>query len=133
MRREIEITTNVFEKPYRTYAMYDETSTILKIKWKQLHEGDKKESFYEILMDKKTGVAEIRRTGEITSKLSFDTSKPTKGVVGTPYGNINVDIKTDYINMPSVLAPRFEICYYMSTFEDKDAKNVFSINLLLQK
>lgn len=133
MRKEIEITTSVYEKPFRTMAFYDETDAYLKLKWKQLHEGDSKESFYEIYMDKVIGVATILRTGEIASKLVFDTSGPTKGVLDTPYGKINVDIKTSYINMPSVIAPRFEICYYMSTFEDSDIKNVFSVNLLLQK
>ncbi len=133
MRREIEITTSVYDKPYRTVAMYDETNSQLKIKWKQKGEDEPSESFYEILMDKETGVATIHRTGDISSKLVFDTSKPTKGVLDTPYGNIVVDIKTEYINMPSLIAPKFEICYYMSTFEDSNSKNVFSVNLLLQK
>lgn len=133
MKREIEITTNVFDKPYRTMAMYNESETLLKLKWKQRHEGDNKDSFYEILMDKETGIATILRTGEISSRLTFDTSKPTKGKLQTPYGVIDVDIKTEYINMPNALVPRFEICYYMSTFEDSNSKNVFSVNLLLQK
>ncbi len=127
MRREMEITTGAYDKPLVTQGIYDETPTAITIKWKQLHEGDKEHSFYEIRMDKETGVATVKRTGEYKSELNFDTSKKTIGVIHTPYGDITTDIKTEYINLPSLLAPRFEISYEMGA---DDIKNVFAVKLL---
>lgn len=123
----MEITTGAFDKPLVTKGIYEDSVSSLYIKWKQMHEGDKENSFYEIRMDKQTGVATVCRSGEYTSKLVFDTERKTSGVVTTPYGDITTDIKTEYINMPSVLCPKFEISYEMGA---DDIKNVFSVKLL---
>ncbi len=123
----MEITTGAYDKPLVTKGIYEVSVSSLYIKWKQMHEGDKENSFYEIRMDKQTGVATVCRSGEYTSKLVFDTARKTSGVVTTPYGDITTDIKTEYINMPSVLCPKFEISYEMGA---DDIKNVFSVKLL---
>lgn len=127
MLREMEITTGAYDKPLVTKGIYEDSVSSLYIKWKQLHEGDKEHSFYEIRMDKQTGVATVSRSGEYKSKLVFDTARKTAGVVTTPYGDITTDIKTEYINLPSVLCPKFEISYEMGA---DDIKNVFSVKLL---
>ena len=127
MLREMEITTGAYDKPLVTKGIYEDSVLSLYIKWKQLHEGDKEHSFYEIRMDKQTGVATVCRSGEYKSKLVFDTARKTAGVVTTPYGDITTDIKTEYINLPSVLCPKFEISYEMGA---DDIKNVFSVKLL---
>lgn len=132
MKRKVEITTGVYGKPYVTDCIYDERESGLLIKWMQQHEGDTKKSFYEIAFDKETGVAVITRHGEVDSKLVFDTSRKTQGVVQTPYGAITVDIITDYITVPSVLSPRFEICYDMAQGAGSLIKNTFSLNFHLQ-
>ena len=123
----MEITTGAYDKPLVTKGIYEDSVSSLYIKWKQLHEGDKEHSFYEIRMDKQTGVATVSRSGEYKSKLVFDTARKTAGVVTTPYGDITTDIKTEYINLPSVLCPKFEISYEMGA---DDIKNVFSVKLL---
>ena len=127
MIRELEITTGSYEKPLRTSGIYEDAPGSLIIKWKQIHDGDKEHSFYEIRLDKDTGVAVVKRSGEYTSRLVFDTSKKTEGVVHTPYGDITTDIKTEYINLPSVLCPKFEISYEMGA---DNIKNLFSVKLL---
>lgn len=126
MRREFTIYTDSYDEPFTTTGLYDESKSMLTIKWKQRHEGDKGDSLYEIKMDKDSGVATIKRSGEFKSELVFDTSKPTTGRIVTPYGVMNLDIVTEYINMPSVLSQRFEISYIMGP--DK-VKNVFSLRL----
>ena len=123
----MEINTGAYDKPLVTKGIYEDSVSSLYIKWKQLHEGDKEHSFYEIRMDKQTGVATVCRSGEYKSKLVFDTARKTAGVVTTPYGDITTDIKTEYINLPSVLCPKFEISYEMGA---DDIKNVFSVKLL---
>ena len=124
MIRELEITTGAYEKPLRTSGIYEDTSSSLLIKWKQIHEGDKEHSFYEIKLDKETGVAVVKRTGEYKSELIFDTARKTEGVIHTPYGDIRTDIKTEYITLPSVLSAKFEIAYEMGADE---IKNVFTV------
>ena len=40
MRRTIEITTSAYDEPYITNCMYEDGEAFLKLKWKQMHEGD---------------------------------------------------------------------------------------------
>ena len=127
MIRNMEITTGAYDKPLVTKGIYEDSMSTLLIKWKQLHDGDKQESLYEIKLDKQTGIAVVRRSGEYKSELIFDTAKRTEGTVHTPYGAIKTDIKTEYINLPSVLCPKFEISYEMGA---DDIKNVFSVKFL---
>ena len=123
----MEITTGAYDRPLVTKGIYEDSVSSLYIKWKQIHEGDKEHSFYEIRLDKQTGIAVVSRSGEYKSRLVFDTAKKTEGVVTTPYGDITTDIKTEYINLPSVLCPKFEISYEMGA---DDIKNVFSVKFL---
>ena len=127
MIRNLEITTGSYDKPLVTSGIYDDSPSALLIKWKQIHEGDKDYSFYEIRLDKESGVATVKRSGEYSSKLVFDTAHKTEGVINTPYGAITTDIKTEYINLPSVLCPKFEISYEMGK---DDIKNIFAVKLL---
>ena len=127
MKKTVEITTGAFEKPYRTEAIWSDSASHLKIIWKQKHEGDRAESRYEIGLDKESGICTIRRSGDIRSEMVFDTSKATKGIFTTPYGVMEMNIVTDYINMPSLLAPKFEISYKI---EEHMEKNVFSVRIL---
>ena len=127
MLRDMEITTGAYDRPLVTKGIYEDSVSSLYIKWKQIHEGDKEHSFYEIRLDKQTGIAVVSRSGEYKSRLVFDTAKKTEGVVTTPYGDITTDIKTEYINLPSVLCPKFEISYEMGA---DDIKNVFSVKFL---
>lgn len=133
MKRKVEITTGAYEKPYVTECIYDDSPSRLMIKWVEQREEDTDKSIYEILFDKETGIATITRKGVLNSKLIFDTGKRTVGRVKTPYGEIVVDIITDYIQVPTVLSPKFEICYDMAQGEGSLIKNTFSLNLLLQK
>lgn len=126
MKRSFTINTESYDQPFKTVGIYEDSKSSLLIKWKQRHDGDKADSLYEIKMDKESGVATIKRSGEFRSELIFDTSKPTVGHIYTPFGAIDVEIDTQYINMPSVLSQKFEISYIMGP--DK-VKNVFSVSL----
>ena len=130
MRKTVEIITTAYEKPFVTECMYNDDAKFLKIKWKQKHEGDHKETFYDISMDKETGIATITRKGEIRSILSFNTAERTKAVFMTPYGEITLDIDTHYINMPSVLADKFEIGYDIRHDDGNVEKNVFAVRFV---
>ena len=130
MKKKIEITTSAYEAPFVTECMYEESPAALKIRWKQRHPGDKADSIYEIEMDKHEGIARIRRNGEIKSVLEFNTAQKSKGVFMTPYGEMTVDIVTNYINMPSLLVNRFEIDYEICQEEGKREKNIFCIKLI---
>ncbi|MCQ2515611.1 MAG: DUF1934 domain-containing protein [Saccharofermentans sp.] len=126
MKRSFTIYTDSYDQPFKTIGIFDDSESLLLIKWRQRHEGDKSDSLYEIRMDKTSGVATIKRSGEFRSELIFDTSRSTVGHIYTPFGAIDVEIVTEYINMPSVLSQRFEISYVMGP--DK-IKNIFSLRL----
>ena len=130
MRKTVEIITTAYEKPFVTECMYNDDEKFLKIKWKQKHEGDAKETFYDISMDKSMGIATITRKGEIRSVLSFNTAEMTKAVFVTPYGEITLDIVTHYINMPSVLSDKFEISYDIRHDDGNAEKNVFAVRFI---
>ena len=130
MRRTIEITTSAYDKPYITNCMYEDGEAFLKLKWKQMHEGDHRETVYDLSVDKETGVVTINRTGEIRSILKFDTSKKTMGVFKTPYGEITIAVMTHYINMPSVLTNTFEIGYDICHDDGNNERNTFTVKLV---
>ena len=130
MRRNIEITTSAYDKPYLTSCIYEDNSDVMKIKWKQKHEGDRSETVYDLSMDKSSGVATIKRTGEIRSVLKFDTAGKTMGVFTTPYGEITIAVETHYINMPSVLSEVFEISYDICHDKDQKERNLFSVKFV---
>ncbi|MBR6484607.1 MAG: DUF1934 family protein [Clostridiales bacterium] len=129
MKRDIEIITGAYDEPFRTSAIISDTDRSLIIKWKQRHEGEINDTLYEILMDKKEGIAAIKRSGLIKSDLTFDTAEKTKGFFHTAYGTIEMDIETEYINMPSVLSEKFEISYRLLNGEDIQ-KNIFTVKML---
>ncbi|HAW15848.1 MAG TPA: hypothetical protein DCW41_03990 [Clostridiales bacterium] len=111
MKRNVEIRTGAYEEPYRTMAIWNDGEDILSITWKQRHEGENSDTRYEMKMDKKTGICALKRTGAIKSTMLFDTARETTGIFDTPYGRMEMRIRTEFINLPSVLSPRFEISY----------------------
>ena len=69
MRRDIEIRTSAYDKPYLTSCIFEDNSDVMKIKWKQKHEGDTGETVYDLSMDKASGVATITRWSEAIRAL----------------------------------------------------------------
>lgn len=130
MRRTIEITTSAYDKPYITDCMYEDGETSLKLRWKQRHDGDIRETVYDLSVDKAAGIVTIKRTGEIKSVLKFDTAKKTMGVFRTPYGEITISVVTHYINMPSVLTNTFEIGYDICHDDGNKESNTFTVRLV---
>jgi len=132
MRIQIEINTAAYDKPFKTYAIYKNSDDSLKLTWNETHEGDKKPTEYVVEVDKVKRFATVKRTGGISSAMVFDTATKTKGIFYTPYGNIEMTIKTEYINLPSVMSPVLEIGYRMDDGAGELTENVFSVKLLLQ-
>ena len=109
MKVEVEITTNAYDEPYRTSAVYSNDDSAVRFRWTQLHEGENKPSVYDAEYDRTSGKALIRRSGEVAT------------------------IRTEYINVPSAVSPVFEICYKMKNSGSDLIENTFSIKMLLQK
>ena len=130
MRRNIEITTSAYDKPYITNCLYEDSEAFLKLKCKQIHDGETRETVYDLCVDKASGIATIKRRGEIESILTFDTSQKTKGIFTTPYGRITIDIVTLCINMPSVLTNCFRLEYDICHDDGNRERNIFSVRLI---
>lgn len=133
MKVEVEITTNAYDEPYRTSAVYSNDDSAVRFRWTQLHEGENKPSVYDAEYDRTSGKALIRRSGEVSTTLEFIAGQASFGKVETVYGTIPVDIRTEYINVPSAVSPVFEICYKMKNSGSDLIENTFSIKMLLQK
>lgn len=127
------ITSGALEEPYVTDAVVEDTASRLHIRWLQLHEGEKSKTAYVLDMDKETGCVLVTREGEFGSRLEFDTSRVTTGRMNTPYGRIDLEIRTEYIKMPSSIFPGFEIRYDIAQQGQTQIKNLFSVKFLLQK
>lgn len=136
MKVQIEITTNVYPEPFRTAAMRDEKDGKIFYKWCEQRTPEEKESLYELILDTRSGMAKVKRSGNIKSEMDFKAGEETLGAINTFYGLIPVKIHTEYLNMPSALSEVFEMKYTLSSGaggEDELIKNVFSLKRLLQK
>jgi len=132
MKTELEIVSGVYSKPYRCVGIYDEKNSKITIKWREKHTEDEIESFYELILDKDEKKVTVNRSGNIKSCMEFKAGEETYGAVATVYGTIPVLIKTEYLNMPSVLSDVIEIGYKVNSGDNELVKNVFSVKRLLQ-
>ena len=132
MKTLIEITTNVYPEPFRTYAMRDEKDGKIFYKWCEQRTPEEKESLYELVLDTKAGKATVKRSGNIKSEMDFKAGEETLGGIYTFYGLIPVKINTEYMNMPSAVSETFEMRYSLSSGDNELIKNTFSLKRLLQ-
>lgn len=132
MRIGIEINTAAYDKPYLTNAIYQDSQEKMKLTWNETHDGDKKPTEYVAEVNKVNKFVTVKRTGSISSWMVFDTKSNTKGMFYTPYGNIEMTIQTEYINLPSAVSPMLQIGYKMVDGAGELTENVFSVKMLLQ-
>ena len=71
MKTLIEIMTNVYPDPLRTYAMRDEKDGVIYYKWCEQRTPEEKESLYELILDTKGNKATVKRSGNIKSEMEF--------------------------------------------------------------
>ena len=132
MKVEIEITTNVYPEPFRTIAIMDEKNGVISYKWCEKRTPEEKESLFELILDTKKNTARVKRSGNIKSEMDFKAGEETLGGIYTFYGLIPVKIITEYLNMPSAMSDRFEMCYRLNSGDNELIKNTFSLKRLLQ-
>ena len=120
----------VFNSSMEHFTSCSNNSRSFKLKWKQIHDEETRETVYDLCVDKASGIATIKRRGEIESILTFDTSQKTKGIFTTPYGRITIDIVTLCINMPSVLTNCFRLEYDICHDDGNRERNIFSVRLI---
>lgn len=128
MKRRILISTKAYKEPLETFAMWDDSGSVLSIRWKEDHEGQT--ALYDLSFDKASGIASINRSGDIKSVMTFDTSRKTVSQFHTPYGTIEMGITTEYIKIPSLLERAFEISYEIEGGAEELQKNIFTITLI---
>jgi uncharacterized beta-barrel protein YwiB (DUF1934 family) len=74
----------------------------------------------------------VVRNGDVNSVMDFKEGERTGGTLNTAYGVIDVQIETEYINLPGGLSNALEIRYKMGQDGDEPIKNLFMIKRLLQ-
>lgn len=125
MKIKLEIVTNVYDKPLICEGVKETGSDFFSYTWEDKRENDMPAT-YTLRYLTTTSTLELKRTGEVTSLLVFEQGRQTKGKFVTPYGEMELTIATDYINLPNVFSPKLEFAYRMLENSDMD-KNTFAI------
>lgn len=121
---KLEITTNVYPKPLICEGMKSDDSECLSYEWIDSRENTPSKFVLKYLKANK--VIKLERIGEVASKLVFETGILTKGIFITPYGQMEMSIETEFINVPNMFSPKLEFAYRMLENEDMD-RNIFVI------
>ena len=121
-----EIKSGTADKAYTCPGTYEEDDKFITMNWTEKGEDTDKVVF-ELSCDKSTGRTVSRRKGDIAAVLAFEPGSETATVYKTPYGDIDMVIKTHYVNLPTLMSPALEISY-----EIDGQKNLFSVKRLLQ-
>ena len=129
----LQIKSGMYGEPFFADGHYSEDKGVLKYKWTEKHPNEKIPSSFELVSDPAEKVVTVIRDGDVSSKMTFEPGKSTKGSLNTMFGLIEVSIATDYINFPSALNETLEFSYTMDPDSGEPIKNIFSIKRLLQK
>lgn len=121
-----EIRSGTGDKTYQCPGTYEENDKFILLNWTEKGEDSDKVVF-EVSCDKSSGRTVSRRKGDVAAVLAFEPGSETATVYKTPYGDIDMVIKTHYVNLPTLLNPALEISY-----EIDGQKNLFSVKRLLQ-
>ena len=129
----LQIKSGMYGEPFFADGHYSEDKGVLKYKWTEKHPNEEIPSSFELVSDPAEKIVTVIRDGDVSSKMTFEPGKSTKGSLNTMFGVIEVSIATDYINFPSVLNETLEFSYTMDPDSGEPIKNIFSIKRLLQK
>ncbi|MBO4460639.1 MAG: DUF1934 domain-containing protein [Clostridiales bacterium] len=121
-----EIKSGTGDRVYTCPGTYEEDDKFIVMNWTEKGEDSDKVVF-EVSCDKSTGRTVSRRKGNVAAVLAFEPGSETATVYKTPFGDIDMVIKTHYVNLPTLMSPALEISY-----EIDGQKNLFSVKRLLQ-
>jgi len=121
-----EIKSGTGDSTYKCPGTYEEDDKFIYMVWTEKGQDSDKVVF-EVSCDKTSGRCVSRRKGDIAAVLAFEPGRETATVYQTPYGDIDMVIKTHYVNLPTLLNPALEISY-----EIEGQKNLFSVKRYLQ-
>lgn len=128
MKTNLTITTNVYPDAYKCVGEKIESDSSLVLKWSEKRPDDKTPSYYKLEYKKAEARLVVNRIGEVTSNLVFESGRDTIGTISTPYGEMNLHIRTEYINLPSLMSPCLKFCYSIEEYPEA-GRNVFTIGL----
>lgn len=122
---KLEITTNVYDKPYICSGIKDEKANQISYEWEEKRDGEAPCRFNLVCKTLEKSLV-LKRMGAISSTLVFEQGKKTKGTFITPYGEMELTIETEYINLPNMFSPKLEFAYRLLENSDMD-RNTFGI------
>ncbi len=123
-RIKIRIETGVYKEPYICDALKSGHEGNVTYEWEETREKGGKPSSYKLLLDPVSKTCELVRSGDVKSRLFFKPGEKTKGSFVTVYGEMEMNITTDYINMPNMFSRSVEISYRLDENSDM-AVNTF--------
>ncbi len=127
-----EVVSGLYTESVYARGQFEETPNKIKYIWNEKHSEDDRESIFHLSCDRKTKSCQVVRNGDVNSVMDFKEGERTGGTLNTAYGVIDVQIETEYINLPGGLSNALEIRYKMGQDGDEPIKNLFMIKRLLQ-
>ena len=115
---DIQIETNVYNEPYRCKGKKHTDGSIVTYEWEESREQGEKPSKYKLTVDPQAKSCELIRAGDVKSRLTFKPGERTLGSFVTVYGEMEMHIKTMYINMPNMFTRSVEISYSLDENSD---------------
>ncbi|MBO7427060.1 MAG: DUF1934 domain-containing protein [Clostridiales bacterium] len=115
---DLQIETNVYNEPYRCKGKKHTDGSIVTYEWEESREKGEKPSKYRLTVDPQAKSCELIRAGDVKSKLTFKPGERTLGSFVTVYGEMEMHIKTMYINMPNMFTRSVEISYSLDENSD---------------
>ena len=99
---KLQITTGAYSAPYICEGSKCETDKALIYEWCEEHDPGEGISNYKLTYLKAGKTVLLQRTGLIRSELKFEAGIRTRGSIETGYGVMDLNIETDYINIPNI-------------------------------
>ena len=115
---DLQIETNVYNTPYRCKGKKHTDGAVVTYEWEEVREKGEKPSKYRLTVDPDAKSCEHIRAGEVKSKLLFKPGERTRGSFVTMYGEMEMHVKTMYINMPNMFTRSVEISYSLDENSD---------------
>ena len=115
---KLQITTGAYSAPYICEGSKCETDKALIYEWCEEHDPGEGISNYKLTYLKAGKTVLLQRTGLIRSELKFEAGIRTRGSIETGYGVMDLNIETDYINIPNIFSRTFEISYRLRENSD---------------
>lgn len=112
MKIKIRVRSDIMGNKFNEFpAIYEDSSSNMKVIWKDKFEGDIEDSIFEINYNKVRKELTMTRKGPVKSNMVFKQGATTRGIISTVQGTVPLEIKTDVLMIPNAVTNVLKIEY----------------------